>query len=147
MNPVAPSDIRSLFFFFFSVFLGPHPRHKEVPRLRVESELQLLAYPTAAATWDPSHVCDVHHRSQQCWILNPLSEARDRTWVLMNARRIQFCRATMGTPTSWPLSHEQSNFVCVSLSVLPSGFFWSKAQTPQHFILMVQCVSIKEKQF
>ena len=33
----------------------------EVPRLGVESELQLLAYATATATWDPSHVCHVHH--------------------------------------------------------------------------------------
>ena len=27
------------FFFFFFVFLGPHPRHMEVPRLEVQSEL------------------------------------------------------------------------------------------------------------
>ena len=27
------------FFFFFLVFLGPHPRHMEVPRLGVKSEL------------------------------------------------------------------------------------------------------------
>ena len=34
--------------FFFS-FLGPHPQHMEVPRLGVESELQLPAYTTATA--------------------------------------------------------------------------------------------------
>ena len=39
--------------FFFFVFLGPHPRHMEVPRLGVESELQLLAYTTATAMPDP----------------------------------------------------------------------------------------------
>ena len=32
---------------FFCVFLGPHLRHMEVPRLGVESELQLLSYTTA----------------------------------------------------------------------------------------------------
>ena len=53
----------------------------EVPRLEIESELQLLAYGTATATWDPSHVCSLH---QQCWILNPLSEARDQTCNLMD---------------------------------------------------------------
>ena len=37
-----------------------------VPRLRVESELQLLAYTTATATQDPSHVCDLYWSSQQC---------------------------------------------------------------------------------
>ena len=39
----------SLFFFF----LGLHPWHMEVPRLGIESELQLSAYTTATATPDP----------------------------------------------------------------------------------------------
>ena len=30
--------------FFFLSFLGPHPRHMEVPRLELQSELQLPAY-------------------------------------------------------------------------------------------------------
>ena len=42
-------------FYFIFVFLGPNPQHVDVPRLGVESELQLLAYTTATATWDPSH--------------------------------------------------------------------------------------------
>jgi len=72
------------FFFFFPFgFLGPHPQHMEVPRLGVELELQLLAYTTATATPDPSHVCDPHHSSQKYWNLNPLSEARARTRNLM----------------------------------------------------------------
>ena len=68
----------SFFFFFgFLPFLGLFPRHMEVPRLGVESELQLPAYPRATATRDPSHVCSLHHSSWQRRILNPLSEARD----------------------------------------------------------------------
>ena len=70
----------------------------EVPRLEVESELQLPAYTTATAMWDPDHICYLHHNSQQQQILNPLSEARDRTCVLMDASQIRFCRATMGPP-------------------------------------------------
>ena len=70
---------QSLFFFL----LGPHLRHMEVPRLGVESELQLPAYTTAAATQDWSRVCDLHHSSWQCQILNPLIEAKDRTCILM----------------------------------------------------------------
>ena len=35
------------FFFVLFCFLGPHPRHMEVPRIGVELELQLLAYTTA----------------------------------------------------------------------------------------------------
>ena len=36
----------------------------EVPRLGVQLELQLQAYATTTAMWDPSHVCDLHHSSQ-----------------------------------------------------------------------------------
>ena len=65
--------------FVFWPFLGPHMRHMEVPRLRVESELQLLAYTTATETQDLSLVGDLHHSLRQHQILNPLSKARDRT--------------------------------------------------------------------
>ena len=84
-----PEDCPSLFFFFF-IFLGLHPRHMEVHRLGVKSELQLLAYTTAAATatQDPSHVCDLHHSSCHYWILNPLRKARDRTCVLMDTSQV-----------------------------------------------------------
>ena len=78
---LGPPYIASGLLFFF--FLGPYPWHVEVPRLEVKSELQLLAYATATATRDPSCICDLHHRSRQCQILNPLSEARDRSHNLM----------------------------------------------------------------
>ena len=45
------------------LFLRLHMWHMEVPRLGVESELQLPAYTTA--TWDPSHICDLHRSSWQ----------------------------------------------------------------------------------
>ena len=65
------------------VFLGPQVRHMEVPRLGVESELQLPAY---TATRDLSRICDPHHRSWRRRSLTPLSKARDRTatsWFLV----------------------------------------------------------------
>ena len=71
-------------FFFFLVFLGLYMQHMEVPRLGVKSELQLPTYNRATATPDLSHVCDLHHGSWQGQILNPLSEARDQTHVLMD---------------------------------------------------------------
>ena len=46
--------------FFVCVFLGPHTWHMEIPRLGVKLELKLLAYTTAIATQDPSHICDLH---------------------------------------------------------------------------------------
>ena len=39
-----------LHFFFFFFFFRLHLQHVEVPRLRAESELQLLPYTTVAAT-------------------------------------------------------------------------------------------------
>ena len=89
---------RNSFFFSFLFFLGLHPWHMEVPRLVVELELQRPAYTTATATQDPSHVCELHPRSRQCWILNPLSEARDWTCVLMHPSWVCYCWATLGTP-------------------------------------------------
>ena len=58
--------------------------HRQVFRSGVELELQLLAYTTAPATPDPSCVFNLHHSSQQCWILNPPIRARDRTNILMD---------------------------------------------------------------
>ena len=65
------------------------PLHMEVPRLGLGLELQLLAYATLTATWDASQICDLHN-SGQCQILNPLSKARDRTCVLVDAHQIHF---------------------------------------------------------
>ena len=56
----------------------------ELPGLGVELELHLPAYATATATPDPVHICDLHHRSRQCQILNPMSKASDGTCVLMD---------------------------------------------------------------
>ena len=74
-------------------------QHMEVPRLRCDLELQLLAYTTTTAMWNPSHACDLCCSSWQCQILNPLSEARDGTQILMDTSLVCFCCATTGTPT------------------------------------------------
>ena len=82
-----------IFFFGFS---GPHLWHIEVPRLGVRSELHLLAF--AIATQDPSRVYNLLHSSWQCWIFNPLIEARDQTCNLMDPSWICFRCASTGTP-------------------------------------------------
>ena len=84
-----------IYLFIFS-FLGRHLWHMEVPRLEVELELQLPTFITATATQDPSCICNLHHSSRQCRILTLLSEARDRTYVLMDASQIHFRWVTMG---------------------------------------------------
>lgn len=85
-----------LFFVFY--FLGPHPWHMKVPSLGVDSELQLPGYATATMQ-DPSHICDLRHSSWRHRILNPLSEARDRTRNLMVTSQIRFCCAAMAMPS------------------------------------------------
>ena len=89
---LAPPAPRAFYFF-----LGLHPWHMEVSRLGAESELQLPASATATATWDPSHICDAHHSSQQRQILNPLSKTRDWTLILVDTSRVHYCWTTMGT--------------------------------------------------
>ena len=51
-----------------------------------ESELQLPAYDTA--TPDRSRICDLCPSSWQRGILNPLSEARDGTRILVGTSRV-----------------------------------------------------------
>ena len=77
----------------------------EVHRLGVESKLQLLAYTTDTATQDLSCMCELHHSLWQCWILNPLSRAREQTCILMDTS--QFLN---------PLSYSRNSIISIFLS-------------------------------
>ena len=76
--------VEGWFVFLIFVFLWLYLQHMEVPRLGVKSELQLPAYATATAMPDPSCICNPHCSLCQRQILNPLSEVRDQTCILMN---------------------------------------------------------------
>ena len=85
----------------------------DVLRLGVKLEWQPLAYTTATATatQDPSHICDLHHSSQQHWILNPLSEARDQTCILTDPSQVRSL-----------LSHKgNSPYICIKCLFLGRG--------------------------
>ena len=84
--------------FFVCVFSRAAPMAYGVPRLVVQSELLPPAYTKAIATQDLSHICNLHHSSQQCQILNPQSKARDGTCILMDASQIRFRCAKKGAP-------------------------------------------------
>ena len=60
----------------------------KVPRLGVSNT-------TATAKWDLSRLCNLHHSSGQRWILNPLNEARDQTYILMDVSPILLCCTTV----------------------------------------------------
>ena len=62
---------------------------------------QLPAYTTAKATSDPSQIFDLHDSSQQCRILNPLSElsgATDQIHTLMDTSQVHYHGAMTRTP-------------------------------------------------
>ena len=86
MVPLCRIALRQAFCFFVGFFgfcfcffciLGPFPGQ--------ESHRSCSCWPMSQpqATWDPSHTCDQYHSSQQHQILNPQSEARDRTHILI----------------------------------------------------------------
>ena len=82
------SSISIHFFFFLFFFLLLPVWHMEIPRLGVKLELQPPACTTAIAMPDPRRICDLHHSSWQCWILNPLSQARNQTHILMYTSQV-----------------------------------------------------------
>ena len=68
-------------FIYLIIWLHLHLRHMEVPRLGVASELQLPTCATATMP-DPRGIYDLHWSLWQCWVLKPLSKARDQTCIL-----------------------------------------------------------------
>ena len=71
-------------FFLFRTALAAYRRSQH----RGLIEAAAASLHPARATWDLSHVCDLHHSLWQCQILNPLGKARDRTRILMEPSRV-----------------------------------------------------------
>ena len=88
------------FVHFLGAFWGHTCDIMEVPRLRVESKLQLPAYTTATAMRDLSQVRNLHHSSWQCWFTNSLSKASGGTHIFMDTSRIHFHCTAIGTLVS-----------------------------------------------
>ena len=76
------------YFIYFFGFLGLHLQHMDVSRLGVEWELQLLAYTTATATWDPEPAKQSQGLNPSPmdtnWVLNPLSHYRNSQKITVN---------------------------------------------------------------
>ena len=96
----------------------------EVPRVGVKLELQLQVY--ATATEDLSHFCDLHHSSQQCRILKPLSEARDRTHIFMDTSEVCTHWATMRTPSILNFKYYHIGSGEFSLDEIPNILIYKK---------------------
>ena len=91
----------SLSFFLFC-FLGAHSGHMEVPRLGVELELQLSAYTTQQQLEIPAVSATYTTAHSNAGSFNPLSEARDPTYVFMDPSQVHQL-----------LSHEGNSFFLV----------------------------------
>ena len=114
-------------------------------------ELQLPAYATAIAMWDPRHICNLHHRSQPHWILNPLNRARGGTHILMDTSPLSYHWATMGTPTYFFLN-SLSIVIYIGLRFLQirSFHFKKKKKIPSNWSGLIKNIfsienSIKKK--
>ena len=84
-----------IYSFFFFFFLGPHLWHMEVPRLGVKLELQLPAYTTATASWDPSSAATYTTAHSNSGSLTHWTKPGTTTsWILV---RVLYCWAAVGT--------------------------------------------------
>ena len=72
-------SLLSFFLFFFLLF-------RAAPMAHGGSQARGLI--GATATRDPSHIFGLYHSSLQCRILNPVSEARDWTHILMDTSQV-----------------------------------------------------------
>ena len=73
------------FFFFFSLLaFRAVPTAYGSSQARAQTGAVATGLQRSHSQRDPSCVCDLYHSSQQRQILNSLSEARNRTHILMD---------------------------------------------------------------
>ena len=105
------------FFSFFFCFLGLQVLHMQVLRLGAELKLQLLTY--ATATWNLSHICDLHHSYGNTTSFNPVSRARDQTQILMDTSRVCYHWVTEGTAQEKAKSQKKNKKKKTSSNCIP----------------------------
>ena len=140
LSPQGPCTWHSFFFFFF--FLKePNVWHIEVPRLEIESELQLPATATATATATAGSKPRLWPTPQlsQRQILNPLSQGRDRTRILMVPSRTGFHCTMTGNPKKLFLKKKVNihlpaipcHSIILLLDIFHSSFIHNSQKTKQ----------------
>ena len=77
---------------YFFLWVGGGAAHVAYGSSQARGQIRATAADlcTATATPDLSHISNLHHSSWQCRILNPLSEARDCTHILMVASQVDY---------------------------------------------------------
>ena len=99
-----------IFFSFHSHFICAIWRFLGL-WVELELELQLPAYTTATATAMPypSCICDLYHSLWQCWIFNPLREAREQNHVITDTMSV--LNLLSHNKNSWFIILVQSHFL------------------------------------
>ena len=72
--------------------------HSRISLLIHSNIIYSFSLPCGIWSWISAAAAGLRLSSRQSQILNPLSEAKDRTYVLMDASHIRFCWAMTGTP-------------------------------------------------
>ena len=88
------------FFFFFYLFLfraAPAAYGSFQARGQIKAVVASLCHSHSYTRSEP-HLWLTMQLTQQRWILNPLSRAGSRTWVLMDTSRVCDCWAMTGIP-------------------------------------------------
>ena len=75
------------FSFLFSFFRATRVAYR-ISQARGRIRAAAVSLRHSHSTWDLSCICEPHHSSWQHQSLNPLSEARDRTHILMITGRV-----------------------------------------------------------
>ena len=83
--PLATGEVDNFHrFLFFFLFRAAQAGSQARGRIRAAAATCI----TDTATWGLRCTCDLHHSSGQHQILNPLSEAREGTCILMDPSRV-----------------------------------------------------------
>ena len=86
---------------------------------------------------DQSHICDLHHNSQQHWILNRLSEATECTRVLMDTGQVHNLLSHSGNSQTGLLEQVGGREVFWAIGCLQAC---SSPETPQGVLTSARSV-------
>ena len=78
------------FFFFFFVFFRATPMAYGISQARGQIRAAAAGLHQSHSGARSSRICNLHHSSRQHQILNPMSEARDRTHNLMVISQVRY---------------------------------------------------------
>ena len=125
-------------FFFLLLFKAAPAAYRSSQTTGKVRAVAAGPYTTAAATLDSSHVCHLHHSSQQCQILNLLSKAGDWTLILMDTSWVCNLLSCNGNAQVPPfLKRVNLIFMKKRAPCDPQGYFWHSCPLYHRITLLI----------